>query len=265
MKTLIVTELDRVIYVKLHRPEVRNAFNPEMISEITQLFQKLASRTDLIAITLQGEGKAFCAGADLTWMKEMVKYNFDQNLQDSEKLYDMFGSIESCPTPVIGVAHGAVFGGALGLVACCDYVIAEANTQFCFSEVKLGLAPAVISSFILRKAPRGLVQPLMMSGQIFSAVRGLQMGLLHDVFEFNAEKDMSQQLNQELSKVLHIFKNNGGEAVRATKKLVSTVEELSLKDQKAISTQVIAERRVSPEGQEGLKAFLEKRSPSWIS
>lgn len=263
MKTLIVTELDHVVYVKLHRPEVRNAFNPEMISEITQLFLQLAGRKDLIAVALQGEGKAFCAGADLSWMKEMVNYNYNQNLEDSEKLYEMFRSIESCPTPVIGVVHGSIFGGALGLIACCDYVVAETNTQFCFSEVKLGLVPAVISSFILRKVPRGLVQPLMMSGQVFTSARGLQMGLIHDVFELNAEQDVSHQLNHELSKILHIFKSNGREAVRVTKKLVVTVEAQSLQDQKTTSTQVIAERRVSLEGQEGLRAFLEKRPPSW--
>lgn len=264
MKTLIVTELDRVVYVKLHRPDVRNAFNPEMISEITQLFQQVAQRKDLLAVTLQGEGKAFCAGADLTWMKEMVKYSYDQNLQDSEKLYEMFQSIESCPIPVIGIVHGAVFGGALGLVACCDYVIAETKTQFCFSEVKLGLVPAVISSFILRKVTRGIVHPFMISGQIFTASRALQMGLAHDMFDLNSEQDRAHQMNHELSKILHLFKANGAEAVRATKKLISSVMELEMKDQKSESTRVIAERRVSKEGQEGLKAFLEKRPPSWV-
>ena len=145
MKNIVVSEMNHVAYVKLHRPEVRNAFNPEMISEITETFLSLNSRKDLAAVVLQGEGKAFCAGADLSWMQEMVNFSKEQNLSDSKKLFEMFDAIFSCELPVVALAQGSVFGGALGLLACCDYVIAEIGTQFCFSEVKLGLAPATVS------------------------------------------------------------------------------------------------------------------------
>ena len=130
MNFVTLTEMDHVAYVKLNRPDVRNAFNPQMISEITATFESLEGRKDLRAIVLQGEGKSFCAGADLNWMKEMVNFSFAQNQEDSLKLFEMFESIAQCSLPVIGMIHGAAFGGALGLVAVCDEVIAEEGTQF---------------------------------------------------------------------------------------------------------------------------------------
>ncbi len=181
MSFVIVTELNQVAYVKLNRPDVRNAFNPAMIAEITLLFRNLQARKDLRAVVLQGEGKVFCAGADLNWMKEMVNFSFEQNREDSLKLFAMFEAIAECTLPVVGLVHGAVFGGALGLVAICDEVIAEEGTQFCFSEVKLGIAPAVISSFVNRKAVGGKVRPLMLSGVIFNPHIAQQSGLVTEV------------------------------------------------------------------------------------
>lgn len=256
MKNIIVSELNHVAYVKLHRPEVRNAFNPEMISEVTQIFIDLNLRKDLAAIVLQGEGKAFCAGADLSWMQEMVNFSKEQNVADSRKLFEMFDSILSCELPVVGLAHGSVFGGALGLLACCDYVLAEIGTQFCFSEVKLGLAPAVISAFILKKMNSQAVRHWMLSGQVFNDDQALKMGLIHHI----ESKDESHKY---LQKILHNYIEAGPEAVRETKKLINQVGSLSWDQQKNLTTEVIAGRRVSPEGQEGLKSFFEKRTPSW--
>ncbi len=256
MSSVVVTELNQVAYVKLSRPEVRNAFNPEMIASLTQIFKDFQSRKDLRAVVLQGEGKAFCAGADLNWMKEMVNFSFEQNTDDSAKLFDMFEAMAYCTLPVIGVVHGAAFGGALGLIAVCDEVIAEEGTQFCFSEVKLGIAPAVISSFVNRKAVQGKVRPLMLSGVVFNPHVAQQAGLVTDIAP-------TGEGHTFLQKVLHNYMQCGPEAVRETKQLLNDISFLGWSQQRMSTTTLIAERRASAEGQEGLKSFLEKREPSW--
>ncbi|WP_374034215.1 enoyl-CoA hydratase-related protein [Bdellovibrio bacteriovorus] len=256
MSFVVVTEMNQVAYVKLHRPEVRNSFNPEMIAELTKIFTDLEARKDLRAVVLQGEGKVFCAGADLNWMKEMVNFTFEQNREDSLKLFGMFEAIAQCSLPVIGMIHGAAFGGALGLVAVCDEVIAEENTQFCFSEVKLGIAPAVISAFVNKKAVAGKVRPLMLSGVVFNSHIAQQAGLVTEVVPVG-------EGHTALQKILHGYLQCGPDAVRETKKLLNDIDTLSWADQRSRTTTVIAERRASNEGQEGLKSFLEKREPAW--
>ncbi|KHD88656.1 MAG: enoyl-CoA hydratase [Bdellovibrio sp. ArHS] len=258
MSFVVVTEMNQVAYVKLHRPDVRNAFNPEMIEELTNTFRNLNDRKDLRAVVLQGEGKAFCAGADLNWMREMVQFSFEQNRQDSLKLFNMFETMAQCLLPVIGMVHGAAFGGALGLIAICDEVIAEEGTQFCFSEVKLGIAPAVISSFVNRKAVPGKVRPLMLSGVVFNPHVAQQAGLVTDVVPVG-------EGHTAVQKIVHNYMQCGPEAVRETKKLLNDLNFMSWSQQKEATTLLIAERRVSAEGQEGLKSFLEKREPSWRS
>jgi methylglutaconyl-CoA hydratase len=256
MNFVVVTELDKVAYVKLHRPEVRNAFNPEMIAELTKVFSDLNTRQDLYAVVLQGEGKSFCAGADLNWMREMVNFSFAQNQQDSLELFAMFETIANCALPVIGLIHGAAFGGALGLVAVCDEVIAEEGTQFCFSEVKLGIAPAVISAFVNRKAVAGKVRPLMLSAAVFNPHIAQQAGLVTEVVA-------QGEGHTTVQKILHNYMQCGREAVRETKKLLNGLPMMTWEEQKNATTRLIAERRASAEGQEGLKSFLEKREPSW--
>jgi methylglutaconyl-CoA hydratase len=256
MSFVEVNEVGQVAYVKLNRPDIRNAFDPNMIAGITKTFLDLGKRLDLCAIVLQGEGKVFCAGADLNWMKEMVSYTFDQNKEDSLKLFAMFDAIAKCSLLVIGLVQGAAFGGALGLVACCDHVVADLHTQFCFSEVKLGIVPAVISSFVNRKAVPGKVRYFMMSGVVFDSQQAKDMGLVNEIA---ATLDFKRHLEH----ILRAYKECGPEAVRETKKLLNDLPNLSWDDQRKRTTQLIAERRVSAEGQEGLMSFLEKRSPSW--
>lgn len=256
MNFIVLAEIDHVAYVKLNRPDVRNAFNPEMIAEITETFRQLEMRTDLRAIVLQGEGKSFCAGADLNWMREMVNFSYHKNREDSLRLFDMFETIARCTLPVVGLIHGAAFGGALGLVAVCDEVVAEEGTQFCFSEVKLGIAPAVISAFVQRKAVAGKVRPLMLSGAVFNPQVAQQAGLVTEVAPVGEGHTV-------LQKVLANYRQGGPEAVRETKKLLSDIAVMTWEQQRARTTHLIAERRASDEGQEGLKSFLEKREPSW--
>lgn len=256
MSVVVVTELEHVAYVKLHRPDVRNAFNPEMIASLTKNFRELNQRNDLCAVALVGEGSVFCAGADLNWMKSMVDFSFEENQRDSALLFEMFESIMNCKLPVVTVVQGSAFGGALGLVACSDYVIAEDSASFCFSEVKLGLAPAVISAFVAKKANLGLVRPLMLSAKVFDSTQAMQIGLVHEVVATN-------QGNGALTKALALFKEAGPEAVRETKSMLNKMMQLDFNQQKLLTTKVISERRVSPEGQEGLRSFLQKRKPSW--
>ena len=256
MKYIVVTELDHIAYVKLHRPEVRNAFNPEMIAELTQVFLDFDKRSDLRAVTLSGEGKVFCAGADLGWMKEMASFTYEQNVQDSLKLYAMFEAIANCSLPVIGHVHGAVFGGGLGLVACCDEVVADEDTEFCFSEVKLGLVPAVISSFVMKKAAPGFIRPLMLSGVLFGCEDAYLSGLVHQIAE-------EGQGSIALQALVHQYSEAAPQAFRETKKLLNHVSSWTPIQQKEKTTQIIAERRVSAEGQEGLKSFFEKRLAAW--
>ena len=249
MKFIKVETLNDFKIVKLNRPEVKNAFHPQMISEITQTFHQSNSEKNVKAIVLAGEGNVFSAGADLNWMKEMIKYSFEDNLKDSEKLWEMFEAISFCEKPVIGVLQGAVYGGALGLVASCDYVFAEEKTQFCFSEVKIGLVPAVISSFIVKKIPDGFVRPLMLSAEVFNTEKAKSIGLVQAAFSRSI--DLENSLKQ--------FSLNAIEAMRETKKLLNQISTASWSEQKKLTTQVISERRISAEGQSFLQKFIEKK------
>lgn len=256
MFVVVAEEKNGILTLKLNRPDVRNAFNGGMIAEIGSQARAAAKNKNIKAIVLRGEGKAFCAGADLGSMKAMVDFSLDENKRDAEELYNMFGSLKRFPGPVIGVAHGAAFGGALGLLSVCDFVIAEKATQFCFSEVRLGISPAVISAFILKKIPVGLVGPYMTLGLAFDAQIALRMGLVHSVVDQDA-------LEKELATVLAQLSANGSEAMIATKALVQGMSAMPEDAARAQATDLIARLRVSPEGQEGLRAFLEKREPSW--
>ena len=235
--------------VTLNRPQVKNAFDPDMIAEITATFKALSKRKETDFILLQGEGSVFCAGADLSWMKKMINYTKAENKKDSEKMWTMFETIKSCPKPVIAKVHGAVMGGGLGLVACADYVYAEANTQFCFSEVKLGLAPAVISSFVLRKISVAFAQPLMIAGTLFSTDQSLAMGLV--------QKKYSGDISQE--EILKPFLQAGPQAMMATKKMLAEMtKDARWLKKKSLTTTLISSLRVAPEAQNRIGAFLAK-------
>lgn len=237
----------QVKIISLNRPEVKNAFHPEMISEITEFFKTENAENNSKIIILKGEGSVFCAGADLNWMKDMVNYSFEQNIEDSKKLWNMFESVQLCQTPVIAIAHGAVFGGALGLLSCCDYVYAEEKTQYCFSEVKLGLAPAIISGFISRKIPDAFYRPFMLSAEIFNSQDSKNIGLIQRIYAGKIE----------ISEIVKKFSGNGFEAMKETKKLLnSLLNAQTVKEQKDQCARVISERRMSQEGQERMKKFL---------
>ncbi len=240
-----------ILQLILNRPEVKNAFNPKMISELKLFFNTISDHEFVHSVILTGAGSAFCAGADLNWMKSMVDFSFDENLEDSKNLWDMFEAMSFCPVPILGWAHGAVYGGALGLLACCDEVVVHENTQFCFSEVRLGLSPAIISAFILRKCVDSFVRPYMLNAKVFNANEAINMGLAHSIdSHFSIEAGVLK------------YKTLGPQAIRSTKILLNNLERVKNQQHwqefKKLTTHLISERRMSDEGQLRLKSFLKK-------
>jgi methylglutaconyl-CoA hydratase len=258
VSTIIVKEENGILNITLNRPEIHNAFDPEMIGELTHIFSDQNFSVKSRAVILKGAGESFCAGADLNWMKSMMKYNFEENLADAQRLFTMFDVMKNCPVPVIGKIHGNVFGGGLGLVAICDIVAAEEKTKFCFSEAKLGLVPSVISPFVRRKMAPHILRELFLTADVFTSEKAMSAGLVH----FTGSNSKCDKFVEE--KIGSIRKCGKG-ALITTKKLLNDLENIDHKDIKLETASVISRRRVSEEGQEGLKSFLEKRKPNWIS
>lgn len=257
-KTLLVELADGVLTVTLNRPEVHNAFNDELIAEAIDLFSNLDTSAAR-AVVLKGTGKNFCAGADLNWMSRMVSYTRDQNVRDSSLLAKMYALMNECPLPVVGRIHGAAIGGGVGLVSVCDVAISMSTSQFGLSEVKLGILPAVISPYVIAKIGQTHARALFLTGERFNAERAQHIGLVHRVVESEAELDAA------VYETVTQLKTSGPEAVRECKKLIAHVAAHDLADAVPYTIEAIATRRVSEEGQEGMKAFLEKGLASWVS
>lgn len=246
-----------VATVALARPDLHNAFNDDMMKEMAEAFGTLGADAKVRAVVLAAEGKSFCAGADVHWMKRMVDYSFDQNISDANILAKMLRSIRECPKPVIARVHGAAYGGGVGLVAASDMAVAIRGAAFCLSEVKLGIVPAVISPFVLEKIGPGAARRYALTAERFDADEAKRLGLVSEVV------DTPEQLDEWIGEVTKNILANGPSAVAACKNILSEVAGVAWDQVQARTTQRIAEIRVSPEGQEGLKAFLEKRKPKW--
>jgi methylglutaconyl-CoA hydratase len=246
-----------VEYLTLNRPDVRNAFNADMIAELTAwTAQTAASAGDLRAVVIAGAGKAFCAGGDAAWMAQTISYSEAENLRDAEALSHMFRAIDGLPLPVIARVHGAAMGGGAGLAAVCDIVVAAEEAAFGFSEVKLGLIPAVVSFYVLEKIGRSAARELFLTGARFSAARAQQIGLAHAVVP-------AADLDATVARYLAELATGAPGAIAAAKGLIRTIAALDQDKAAAFAAGAIAARRTSPEGQEGLKAFLGKRPPGW--
>jgi methylglutaconyl-CoA hydratase len=244
-----------VEFLSLSRPDVRNALNDELIAELTDWTQ--THDTDgLRAVVLSGTGPTFCAGADVAWMARTVDYREEENLRDASVLARMFSGINRLPVPLIGRIHGAAIGGGAGLAAVCDIVVASEETTFGFSEVKLGIVPAVISPFVLAKIGPSAARALFVTGARFSAARAREIGLVHDVVATSA---LDAAVGHHLSEILAA----GPESIAAAKQLLRDIADEPAETVADLTARVIAARRVSREGQEGLRAFLDKRPPAW--
>jgi methylglutaconyl-CoA hydratase len=237
-----------VLRITLSRPELRNAFDAALIHGLTEVFSTVSD--DVRAVVLAGEGPSFSAGADVEWMRAAVELSYEQNVADARRLRKMLETIDSCPAPVIARVQGHALGGGCGLAACSDIVVAAPDTQFAFSEVKLGIIPAVISPFALAKIGASAARRYFVTGERFDAETALRIGLIHEIAE---------DLDAAVDRLLGELRSAGPEAARHAKKLV-----LERPDGLATERR-IAQRRTSEEGQEGLRAFIEKRDPSWAS
>ncbi len=245
--------------VTLNRPDVRNAFNDAVIAELTAWAASIedAPPPDRPRVAvLAGAGRSFSAGADITWMARTVAYSEAENLRDAEAASRMFSALDGLPIPLVARVHGAAIGGGAGLVAVSDVALAEDAAVFAFSEVRLGIVPAVISPFVIAKIGASAARALFLTGGRFSAARAREIGLVHEVTPPGG-------LDATLQAVVAQLLEGGPEALAAAKALVADVRERPLHEALARTARTIAERRVSAEGQEGLKAFLEKRPPSW--
>ena len=259
MSTLHIAYDAGVARITLSQPEIRNAFSDVAIADITQAFLTVGERADVRAVVLAAEGPAFCAGADLNWMRRMADYTRDENRDDAGKLAEMLRVIYECPKPTIARVQGDVYAGGMGLVAACDMAVAADSAGFCLSEVKIGLIPATISPYVIRAMGARAAHRYFLTGERFDAAEARRIGFVHEVAGADA-------LDDTLAALLKPLLSAGPAAVRACKKLVIDVAEREIEPGLVAATvEGIATIRASAEGKEGVQAFLSKRKPSWLA
>lgn len=247
-----------IAQVTLNRPAVRNAFNAELIAALRDTFLALSADENVRAVVLSGAGAVFCGGADIGWMRDSLELSAEENVRDAERMAEMFSLIDRCPKPVIGRVAGAALGGGAGLAAVCDVVVASSETIFGFTETKLGIIPAVISPFVLAKIGRSAARALFLSGERFDAGRALHIGLVHHVVA-------PDELDARIEALEIEFATAGPAAIAAAKRLIADVSDADPVQTRGLTARAIAARRTSAEGQEGLRAFLERRPPTWVA
>jgi methylglutaconyl-CoA hydratase len=247
-----------VCRVWLSRPELKNALNPALITALRDCFTWLAGKpaAELRLVEIRGRGGFFCSGADLNYMKSIAAMGEEENLADAQVLASMLAALDACPAPLVGIVEGGAFGGALGLLACCDYVLASAVCTFAFSEVRLGIAPATIAPYVALRCGYPAAAQLMLSGERFDADTGQHFGLVDHVTP-------AEELEAAASALAGRLLVAGPEAARATKRLLRQLRGAVTPEQRLETAALIARLRGSAEGQEGLAAFLEKRRPAW--
>ncbi len=247
---------DAVAMVALARPDARNALNAELIEEIRRCMEELARDDGVRVVVLTGEGDYFCAGADIGYMRDTAEFSYEENLEDAQNIAAMFGAVDECPKPVVARVRGAAIGGGVGLVAAADVAVAEEGTVFAFTEVRLGISPATIAPFVLRKIGDSHTRALFLTGERFDAEKARAIGLVYEVV---AEDDLDAAVQEKVEGLL----KGGPEALAATKALLRELRDADSEKATDITARRIAELRTGEEGQEGLGAFLEKREPAW--
>jgi methylglutaconyl-CoA hydratase len=248
---------DKVAKVVLNRPEVHNAFDAEMILELTNQFKQLSKNKEVRVILLEGNGPSFCAGADLNWMSEVSKYGHENNYMESLQLSECFYSIYTCSKPTIAKLHGVAIGGANGLLAACDICVATSDTIFSLSEVNIGLVPACIAPYVVKRVGEMAAREMMLTGLRFDGQKALELKLVNYI---GTNEEVSNHINATIS----ALKSSGPEAIKMCKKLLYQISNTwSLNEAKKETAKLIAQLRQSDEGQEGMKAFLNKRKPNW--
>jgi methylglutaconyl-CoA hydratase len=249
MQALRVEQAGGLLRMTLARPERRNAFDAALIAELTHAFSAVGD--DVRAVLLSGDGPSFCAGADVEWQRASIDLTFDENVEDALRLHRMMASVDACPAPLVARVQGYALGGGSGLVACADIVVAARDATFGFSEVRLGIIPAVISPFVFAKIGPGAARHLFVTGERFDAETAVRIGLVHELAD-----DLDAAVSRHLGEILR----SGPQATRAAKRLAR-----ERPTDGAELARIAAGLRAGGEGQEGLRAFLEKRDPSWAS
>ena len=258
-QTLTLSFEDSVASVTLNRPDVRNAFNETMIADIAQAFHDLGERQEVRAIVLAANGPAFCAGADLNWMKKMAGYTYEENRADAARLAHMLRTLYLCPKPVVVKVQGDCYAGGMGLVAACDIVVAAEQVNFCLSEAKLGLIPATISPYVIKAMGENASRRYFLTAERFSAQEAHRIGFAHEVVPAGV-------LDAKVDEIVKALVNNSPNAVKEAKRLVQDVAAMPLTEALVAETaQRIADIRSSDEGKEGVRSFLEKRKPDWLA
>ena len=254
--TILTEHKEGTLTITLNRPEVHNAFTDQLITDLISCFTTLQTDTSVHTVVLTGAGKSFCAGADLNWMKQMKHYTKEQNIEDSRKILNLYQTIAACPKPVIGKINGPAFGGGVGLVAVCDLVVTVPDAKFGFTEVKLGLIPAVISSFVAQRLTPAAMRRFFMTGERFDATTAHTIGLVDAIAP-------AESIDQTIQAWTTQLRSSGPKAISEVKALITAMHNLDPEDYQEFTVEKIASLRVSPEGQEGMGAFLEKRKPAW--
>jgi len=258
MNAVTITNQGAIRTLTLSRPDVRNAFNDLVIAELKAAFIDAGQAAEVRCVVLAAEGSAFCAGADLNWMRRMADYTRDENLADAGQLAAMLRAIYECPKPTIARVQGDVFAGGVGLVAACDMAVSVDTATYCLSEVKLGLIPATISPYVIRAMGARAAHRYFLTAERFSAVEAHRIGLVHEVVTADA-------LDAKVAELTHALVSASPNAVRACKRLVQDVAEREIDDALVAHTVAgIADIRSSDEGKEGVQSFLQKRKPSWL-
>lgn len=256
-RTLKADRKGPVLDLRLFRPQVKNAFNPELIRELRQAVQAAGSDASLRLITLRGEGGTFCSGGDLNWMKDSLAFTPEENLRDAEELYALFEALDQCRLPVVAVVEGHALGGGVGLVSACDYALALRGTQFSLSEVRVGLVPACIGPFVLRKIGPSHARALFLSSERFDAERAFAIGLIHEV------APDAPALEKAMARLTDSLLAASPNALAVAKEFLRALGRISPEAQGPLAIKTLADIRVTPQAQEGLRAFLEKRKPDW--
>jgi methylglutaconyl-CoA hydratase len=255
--TLEIQITKQVATIWLNRPEIRNAFNEVMISELIKAFNEVSSREEVRVIVLRGRGKSFCAGADLNWMRDVAGYGYEQNFKESLQLSDCFYTIYNCPKPTIAVVHGAAIGGANGLLSACDMAVCDDETVFSLSEVKIGIVPACISPYVIKRVGEFGARELMLTGRRINGKEAERFRLVNKSLP-------AVDLDAYLNDLITLLMSSGPKAMTQCKTLIDQVSnKITLNEALSYTAKMIAEIRASEEGQEGMAAFLEKRKPSW--
>jgi methylglutaconyl-CoA hydratase len=258
MSALTITNQGAIRTITLSRPDVRNAFNDEVIAELKTAFTEAGQAADVRCVVLTAEGPAFCAGADLNWMRRMADYTRDENLADAGQLAAMLRAIYECPKPTIARVQGDVFAGGVGLVAACDMAVSADTATYCLSEVKLGLIPATISPYVIRAMGARASHRYFLTAERFSAAEAHRVGLVHEVVAAN-------ELDAKVVELTNALVSASPNAVHACKRLVQDVAEREIDDALVAHTVAgIADIRSSAEGKEGVQSFLQKRKPNWL-